>query len=108
MPIEGDKKQNVLTPPPTPFNLPLAVAGTAQDVVLVPVGKKGRSLSLINDGPGDIALGFDAAATISGTLIQEGERYWEVDLQLATKVSFINVTALATPTVRGVLWSGPA
>ncbi len=91
----------------TPFNETLAVAGTAQDLVLVPVGRKGRAISLVNEGPGDIAIVEDATATVTSTLVRDGEAYAEFGLEVATKFSFINVTPSATPVVRGVLWSGP-
>jgi len=91
----------------TPFNVMLAVAGTAEDLVLVPVGRKGRALSLVNEGPGDIAIVEDAIATVTSTLVRDGEAYAESGLEISTKISFINVTPSATPVVRGVLWSGP-
>lgn len=90
----------------TPFNVTLVVAATAEDVVAVPVSKKGRMVSLINDGPGDVALAFDATATVDDLVVKEGEAYNGVSLEISTNVSFINVTASETPTVRGVLWSG--
>jgi hypothetical protein len=92
----------------TAFDVTLAVAATAEDLVLVPALKKGRILSFINEGPGDIAISFDATATTADTLIREGEAYSEASLEISTKVSFINVTAAALPRVRGQLLSGPA
>lgn len=91
----------------TPINKTLTTAGTAEDLVTVPVGRKGRSLSIVNEGPGDIAIKNDATATATDTLVREGEAYAESGLEVSTKFSFINVTAAATPFVRGVLWSGP-
>lgn len=91
---------------PTPFDETLTTAGTAQDLVSVPVGKKGRAVSLVNEGPGAVALAFDATATASDLLLEEGDAYDEHDLEVDTKVSFINVTLGQTPRIRGVLWSG--
>lgn len=90
----------------TPFDVTLAVAGTAEDLVLVPGGKKGRIISLVNEGPGEIALKADTTATASDTLVEVGEAYSEDRLEISTKFSFINVTVGLTPRVRGVLWSG--
>lgn len=90
----------------TPFDNTLALAGTAEDLVTVPVNKKGRIVSLVNEGPGDVALAFDTTATAADLLLKEGEAYSENGLEIATKISFINVTASQTPRVRGVLWSG--
>ena len=91
----------------TPFDVTLAVPATAEDLVLVPGIKVGRSVSLINEGPGDVALAFDATATAADVLIKEGEGYSDSGLALQTSISFINVTAAQSPRVRGVLWSGP-
>ncbi len=90
----------------TPFDVTLAVAATAEDLVTVPVSKKGRIISLVNEGPGDIALKADATATITDLLLREGEAYSESRLEVTTNFSFINVTVSETPRVRGVLWSG--
>jgi len=92
----------------TPFDNTLGVVDTAEDLVAVPVLKKGRAISLINDGPGDVALAFDATATLTGLVLHEGEAYSDNGLEISTKVSFINVTPANLPVVRGVLWSGPA
>lgn len=90
----------------TPFSVTLTTAGTAQDLVLVPATKKGRVVSLVNDGPGSVALAFDATATITGLVLKSGESYSDTGLEISTKISFINVTVAALPVVRGVLWSG--
>lgn len=90
----------------TPFDVTLAVAGTAQDLATVPSGKKGRAVSLFNHGPGDVRLGFDSTAVVTDLLLLEGEAYDEHDLELGTKLSFLNETTGETPRVRGVLWSG--
>jgi hypothetical protein len=92
----------------TPFDVTLAVPATAEDLVLVPGVKVGRNVSIINEGPGDAAIRFDATATTTDVLIREGEGYADQALAVATKVSFINVTAAVSPRLRGVLWSGPA
>ena len=90
----------------TPFDVTLAVADTAEDVVSVPGGKKGRIISLVNEGPGDIALKADGTATTADLLLKNGEAYSETRLEVSTNFSFINVTAASNPRVRGVLWSG--
>jgi hypothetical protein len=100
---------NAQTPPPdtnTPFNVTLAVAGTASNLVLVPALKRGRSVAFLNEGPGDIAVAFDATATASSLLLREGDEYNDSGLNLTTKISFINVTPASLPVVRGILWSG--
>jgi hypothetical protein len=98
------EKQNADTA--TAFDETLAVTAVASDLVLVPALKKGRTISFVNEGPGDIAIKFDGTATVTDILILEGEAYSEANLEVATKVSFINVTAAQLPRVRGVLWSG--
>ncbi|KKN82250.1 hypothetical protein LCGC14_0310630 [marine sediment metagenome] len=90
----------------TSFNVTLAVAGTAEDLVTVPSGKKGRIVSIVNEGPGAIAVAFDVTATTSDLLLEEGDAYADQGLEISTNVSFINVTVSETPRVRGVLWSG--
>ncbi len=91
---------------PTPFDNVLNTAGTAEDLVFVPALKKGRIVSLLNEGPGDVALAFDATATAADLLLREGDAYSENGLEIDTKISFINVTVGQTPRVRGILWSG--
>jgi hypothetical protein len=91
---------------PTPFDVTLAVAATAEDLVTVPGGKNGRAVSLVNEGPGEVAIAFDATAVITDLLLAEGDAYDEHNLEIGTKLSFINVTAGQTPRVRGILWSG--
>jgi hypothetical protein len=98
-----------VSPPPdtnTPFKVTLAVTATASDVVLVPALKRGRSVALVNEGPGDIAVAFDATATVASLLLREGDSYNDAGLALTTKISFINVTPAMLPVVRGILWSG--
>ncbi len=90
----------------TPFDVTLTTPATAEDLGTVPSQKKGRAISLVNEGPGDVALAFDAVATTSDLLLLEGDAYDEHDLEISTKVSFINVTTGESPRVRGILWSG--
>lgn len=91
---------------PTSFDETLTTADTAEDLATVPVDKKGRIVSLVNEGPGAVAIAFDAVATITDLLLEEGDAYDEHDLEISTKLSFINVTASQTPRVRGIIWSG--
>jgi len=103
----GPKKVNVpIADTSTPFDVTLAVADTAEDLVTVPSEKKGRIISLVNEGPGEVAIAFDADATVADLLLEEDDAYDEHDLDIATKLSFINVTVAGTPRVRGILWSG--
>ena len=90
----------------TAFDVTIAVVATAEDLVTVPnsPNDRGKTLSLINDGPGDVNIGFDADATASDLLIKEGEAYDEHDLAILTKVSIYGATE--QPTIRGILWSG--
>ncbi|HEC64699.1 MAG TPA: hypothetical protein ENI23_05365 [bacterium] len=90
---------------PTPFDVTLAVSDTAEDLVVVPSPKKGRVLSLVNEGPGAVALAFDATATTGDLLLEEGDTYDEQNLEISTNISFINVTPTETPRIRGILWS---
>ena len=90
----------------TPFDVTLAVPATAEDLVSVPGSKKGRIVSLVNEGPGAAAIVFDATATASDILLEEGDTYDEHDLEFVTKISFINVTPAVSPRLRGVIWSG--
>ena len=46
----------------TPFDVTLAVPATAEDLVSVPGSKKGRIVSLVNEGPGAAAIVFAATA----------------------------------------------
>ena len=92
----------------TPFLVTLTLAGTEQLLAAVPATKKGRIISLVNDGPGTVAIAFDQVATTAGLNLKPGEGYSDVGLEVSTDVRFINVTAAQTPTVRGVLWSGPS
>ncbi len=89
-----------------PFDVTLTTPATAEDLVLVPGTKKGRTISIVNEGPGDIAVAFDAEAVVTDLFLGEGDEYDEHLLEISTKISFINVTVGATPQVRGILWSG--
>ena len=90
----------------TAFDVVLAVTDTAEDFVTVPGGKKGRTISLVNEGPGAIAVSADSVALVDDLLLEEGDAYSESRLEVSSAFSFINVTASQTPRVRGVLWSG--
>lgn len=90
---------------PTAIDETLAVAGTAEDLVTVPVGLQGQKISLVNRGPGDAAIAFDATATVASVLIKAGESYSEDGVAIAEKISYINVTAGKKPRLTGVLWS---
>ena len=92
----------------TPFDVTLAAAATAEDLVLVPATKRGRTLSIVNEGPGDAAIKFDGTATATDVLLKEGDAFNNDNLDFATKVSFINVTTGDQPRLRGMLGSGPA
>ena len=56
MPIIPSSSVNLNTTPfpdtAVPINKTLAVVDVAEDLALVPVGKKGRKVSLVNEGPG--------------------------------------------------------
>lgn len=107
MPIKPRPKIKVpVADTSTPFNETLATPATPEDLVTVPSGNKGRIVSLVNEGPGDVAIAFDADATVDDLLLYEGDAYDEHDLEISTRISFINVTTDEQPQVRGVLWSG--
>lgn len=91
---------------PTPFDVTLAVPATAEDLVTVPVSKKGRAVSLVNEGPGTVAIAFDATAVVTDLVLETGDTYDEHNLEVSTKLSFINVTPAVSPRVHGILWSG--
>lgn len=96
------------TPPadtPTPFNVTLAVADTAEDLATVPALKKGRNLTLKNKGPGSVFIAFDADATTADVEVEAKDNYSEVNIEVADRISFIGETG-KTPHVFGVLWSG--
>ena len=105
MPITSGATKFPLADEDTPFDVTLAVAGTAQDWVAVPGGKKGRSISLVNEGPGTAFIAFDSTATLTSLVLDRGDMYSEALLEISTKVSFVGQTGLV-PRVRGILWSG--
>lgn len=84
----------------------LTVANTAEDLVLIPVGKKGRKFSIINMGPGAAYVAADAVATLASVKLPEGADWQEdKDIEVSNKFSFIGETG-ATPTLIGVVWCG--
>ncbi len=89
----------------TAFDKTLAVANTAEPLVAVPGGKKGRTVSLVNEGPGKAFISFDSVATLADVELAEGDAYSESRLEVTTSVSFIGELG-GTPRLRGVLWSG--
>lgn len=99
------EKQN--TDEAVAFDVTLTVPATAEDLVTVPASKRGRTLSIVNEGPGDAAIKFDATATAADVLLKEGDSFAQDNLDLTTKVSFINVTVGAQPRLRGMLGAGP-
>ena len=107
MPIQPRPKSTApLADASTPFDVTLTTPDTAEDLVAVPGSKEGRIVSLVNEGPGDVAIAFDATALVTDLLLKEGATYDEHDLNIATKLSFINVTPAESPRVYGILWSG--
>ena len=90
----------------TPFDVTLSTPDTAEDLVAVPGSKKGRLVSLVNEGPGEVSIAFDADATTSDLLLAEGDTYDENMLEFSSRISFINVTPAVSPRLRGVIWSG--
>lgn len=83
----------------------LALADTAEDLVLVPGGKKGRKFSLVNEGPGSAFIAVDSVATLTSTEIKFRDTWFEDGVTISTKLSFIGEVG-KTPSVRGVLWAG--
>lgn len=88
-----------------PISKTLTVAGTAEDLALVPVGKKGRKFSLVNEGPGSAYIQIDGTATVASTEVRPGDVWYEENLAIATKLSFLGETG-QTPKIRGALWAG--
>ena len=83
----------------------LAVVDTAEDLVLVPGGKKGRKFSLVNEGPGSAFIAVDGTATLTSTEIKFRDTWFEDGVSITTKLSFIGESG-KQPAVRGVLWAG--
>ena len=88
----------------TPFDVTLAVAGTAEDAVTPPTGKVGRIISLVNEGPGKAYISFDGTATLADLELGKRDVYTEEDISIVTNISFIGETG-KLPQVRGILWS---
>ena len=88
----------------TPFDVALAVAGTAEDLVIPPVGKSIRRVNIVNEGPGTAHIAFDTTATTVDLALAKGDTYDEADIEVTTNISFIGETG-KTPRVRGIVWS---
>lgn len=88
----------------TPFDVTLAVAGTAEDAVTPPTSKVGRIVSLVNEGPGKVYISFDGTATTTDLELDKRDVYTEADISVVTNISFIGETG-KLPRVRGILWS---
>ncbi len=107
MPITPRSPNNFpIADTPTSFDVTLAVTATAEDLVAVPALKKGRMVSIVNEGPGAAAVAFDNTATVTDILLEVGDTYDDQGLEFVTNISFINVTSSAQPRLRGVIWSG--
>lgn len=88
----------------TPFDVTLAVAGTAEDVVTPPTGKVIRRINIVNEGPGIAYIAFDGTATTTDLALEKRDSYDEADVEIITNISFIGETG-KQPRVRGVIWS---
>ena len=88
------------------INKTLAVANTAEDLVLVPALKFGRQFSLVNEGPGSAFIAVDGTATLTSTEVKVKDSWYDTSLKITTKLSFIGETG-KLPHIRGVLWAGP-
>lgn len=86
-------------------NKTLTTVNVAEDLALVPVGKRGRKVSIVNDGPGSAFIRVDATATINDIEIQPKDAWYEDGIDFATKLSFIGETG-KKPHVHGVVWCG--
>ena len=104
MPITQSNRQRS-NGTPVPFDVTLTTPGTAQTLATVPVNLQGSVVSLINDGPGAVHIGFDHIAVVTDLLLKEGEAYSDGDITVTSQVSFIDVVG-THPRVRGVLWCG--
>ena len=91
-----------------PFDATLAVAGTAEDFITIPVGFRGRKISMVNEGPGIAFLKNDATALATAASIKvfPKDAYAEEGLNVTTKWSFIGETG-KQPRIRGVVWAAP-
>lgn len=88
----------------TPFDVTLAVAGTAEDAITPPTGKTIRRITIVNEGPGIAYLSFDSTATTADLALDKRDSYDEADVEIVTNISFIGETG-KQPRVRGVVWS---
>ena len=79
----------------TPFDATLTVPATAETLVAVPSNKFGRIVSLVNEGPGDVALAFDAVATVTDLLLLE-----ETEVSRTLRPCFSKSQCLLTLTLR--------
>ena len=89
----------------TAFDVTLAVVDTAEDLVTVPATKTGRTISIVNEGPGTAYVAFDGDAALTDLELGKGDAYADDLLAISTKVSFIGESG-KQPRLRGVLWSG--
>ncbi len=88
----------------TSFDVTLAVANTAEDLVTPPVSKSIRRVNIVNEGPGSAHIAFDGTATISDLELAKGDSYDEADVEVVTNISFIGESG-KQPRVRGIVWS---
>lgn len=88
-----------------PVGKTLAVAGTAEDLATVPVGKKCRKFSFINEGPGTAYVEVDGTATTASVPVEPKDAWSEDGVAVSTKFSFIGEPG-KKPKVRGVIWCG--
>ena len=88
----------------TPFDVTLAVADTAEDLVAPPSGKVGRRITIVNTGPGKAYIAFDAEATTGDLELGKNDAYDEADIEILTKISFIGESG-KQPQLKGILWS---
>lgn len=88
----------------TPFDVTLAIAGTAEDAVVPPTGKAIRRVNIVNHGPGTAFVEFDGTATVASLEVEQRGSYDEADIGVSTNISFIGETG-RKPRVTGVVWS---
>jgi len=88
---------------PVAFDKTLTTAGTAEDLVLVPAGLEGVSLSL-DVLTANARIGFDATAGPTGSRVLTGSgRYTWDNITVRTRVSFNN-DGSGKPRIWGTLW----
>lgn len=92
-----------------PINVTLTTANVSQVLFTVPVGRKLRSFSLVNQGPGKahVSMVAGAAATTSATGMEKDVDAWSEDLLDLPDgtYSFINGGASNKPRLVGVAWT---